>query len=423
MKKLALILFFPLLTFAQKDSVKVTFSEEEGSLVEKKIVDNSAYFLMLQEPIKQLWKFQIGNTPTSLSSSGNLEYNLTAGYERKISKRLSINALFDIWHRSELATRTFFSLQLEPRIYFKQSVSNLSGMYFSIKSQQYFPTSKTQYNDNNTFQQRFGISLGIQNRFLKNGLIDLGITGGFEFNKISTPIWQKNPDNRTFSFTENYAQKQQKQWFLRSEARVGIGFSGNKNKYKATTCDVFRCFEPQRQMLKIDFTKMFYFSENKKNLDLRIDYEFKLASSSWSINQEFKVGYSYLKESINNYGNSGIFNSTAYGNSWYGGYSFEPRYYYNLKKRIVYGKSANNLSANYISSVNGFDLFERENDYKIEKIHTGVVWGMQRRLVRHGFFDFNGGIAKTLDGTWVDSLFPKKTGLYFVLNFKIGYSL
>ena len=110
--------------------------------------------------------------------------------------------------------------------------------------------------------------------------------------------------------------------------------------------------------------------------------------------------------------------------SWSGSYSFEPRYYYNLKKRIAYGKSASNLSANYVSLLNGMDFYKNPNgDLQGLKRHTGFVYEVQRRLVKNGFFDVNAGIAKVYDGTFVDGLFPRSSGLFLLLDFKVGYAI
>jgi hypothetical protein len=95
-----------------------------------------------------------------------------------------------------------------------------------------------------------------------------------------------------------------------------------------------------------------------------------------------------------------------------------------LKKRIAYGKSANNLSANYVSLLNGLDFYQNPNGgLGFHKRHTGVVYGVQRRLVKNGFFDVNAGIAKVHDGTFVDGLFPRSSGLFLLLNFKVGYAI
>ena len=428
MKKLITILLFicPFVIIAQTDSVKVSISQETGTLEKNEIIDNSQYILKRQEPISQLFKLQIGSTPTAFSRGGTIEFNVTAGYEKKIGKAFSVNALLDFWTVDEGRNQSTFSAIVEPRFYLNQKVSNLSGTYLGLKFQQNLTGNVYESGEyTKSFNQRIGLTWGIQNRFLNSGLIDIGITAGFENNTLTQPIWEKTGQGYYDSkFTGNYSETKSTDWFIRSEARIGVGFTNSANKYKATTCDVFRCFEAQKSWLKIDFTKMFYISENKKDVNLGLDYEFKIGQSSWSINQAVRIQYKSYMDILTTYNSSGpSISYSTIGPYWSGSYSFEPRYYYNLKKRIAYGKSANNLSANYISLLNGFNFYENDGDWRGSKRHTGLVYGIQRRLVKNGFFDVNAGIAKVHDGTFVDGLFPRSSGLFLLLNFKVGYAI
>ena len=412
---------------AQTDSVKISVLQEVGILEKTEIIDNSQYVLKRQEPINHLFKLQIGSTPTDYSRGGTIEFNITAGYERKFGKAFSVNALLDFWTVDEGRNKSTFSAIIEPRLYLNQKVSNLSGSYLGLKVQQNLTGNiyESGYYTK-SFNQRVGLTWGIQNRFLNTGLIDIGITAGFETNTVTQPIWEKTGQGYYDSkFTGNYTETKNIEWFIRSEARIGVGFSNTTNKYKATTCDIFKCFEAQRSWLKIDFTRMFYISENKKDVNLGLDYEFKVGQSAWSINQALRLKYKSYTGVDNMFTSSGLSTgSYTVGPYWSGSYSFEPRYYYNLKKRIAYGKSANNLSANYVSLLNGLDFYQNPNgDLRFHKRHTGLVYGVQRRLVKNGFFDVNAGIAKVHDGTFVDGLFPRSSGLFLLLNFKVGYAI
>jgi hypothetical protein len=429
MKKLITLLLFicPFGTMAQTDSVKVSISQETGTLEKIEIIDNSQYVLKRQEPINQLFKLQIGLTPSSFSKPGTAELNITtAGYERKFGKAFSINALIDFWTVDEGRNKSTFSAIIEPRLYLNQDVSNLSGTYIGLKFQQNI--SGNNYNSDTytkSYNQQIGLSWGIQNRFLKTGLIDLGVMAGFETSTVTSPIWERTGqgfyDNK---FTGNYSEKKQTDWFIRSEARIGMGFTSSVSKYKTTTCDVFRCFEAQKSWLKIDFTRMFYISESKKDINVGLDYEFKLGQSAWSINQSLRIKFKTYSHTFENYNSGGVsFDTYTLKPFWSGSYSFEPRYYYNLKKRIAYGKSANNLSANYVSLVNGLLFYKNEGGWTGSQKHTALIYGVQRRLVKNGFFDVNAGIAKVHDGTFVDGLFPRSSGLFLLLNFKVGYAI
>jgi hypothetical protein len=418
MKITFLFLLLSFTTLAQTDSIKVQFSEEKGTLQTNEIIDNSAYVLRLQEPINQLFKLQLGQTPNVRSSSGNLEFNATAAYERKLGKHFSINAGIDFWSIDEGYNTSTFSALIEPRWYFKQDVSNLSGMYVGVRYLE--KIGGVYYNpdiilDAITINRAIGISMGVQNRFLRTGLFDINFMAGIENSTTTKPIW----DERNYVFTGKYKEQTNNSWFIRSEARIGLGFSNNSQRYKASSCDVFRCFESQKQWLKVDFTKMFYLSENRKDVNIGLDYEVKLGKSAWSLNQGLKLQYRGYGP-----GSRGYFSAD---------YDISPRYYYNLNRRIAYGKSANNLSANYIAPIAGFDVSRsfsfvgttsiRDNGYGLSRRHVGFLYGVQRRLIKNGFIDVNAGLARVLDDTFVDGPFRRETKMFLLFNFKVGYAI
>jgi hypothetical protein len=435
MKTTILFLLLSFTTLAQTDSIKVQFSEEKGTLQTNEIIDNSAYVLRLQEPISQLFKLQLGQTPNRRSGYGNLEFNATAAYERKLGKHFSINAGIDFWSIDEGFNTSSFSALIEPRWYFKQEVSNLSGMYVGMRYLQNLERAYTSsYTDEISTNQVMGINIGVQNRFLRTGLFDISLMAGIENVTNTQPVWENATGGRyDYKFTGNYAQQTNNQWFIRSETRIGLGFSNNSQRYKASSCDVFRCFESQKQWLKVDFTKMFYLSENRKDVNIGLDYEFKIGQSSWSLNQGFKLQYRAGSREYNNYNSSGIYRSTSVVRSSFSiDYDISPRYYYNLNRRIAYGKSANNLSANYISPIAGFDVSKKykydgnnfvDDGYGLSRRHVGFLYGVQRRLIKNGFIDVNAGLARVLDDTFVDGPFRRESKLFLLFNFKVGYAI
>jgi hypothetical protein len=435
MKITFLFLLLSFTTLAQTDSIKVQFSEEKGTLQNNEIIDNSAYVLRLQEPINQLFKIQLGQTPNRRSGYGNLEFNATATYERKIGKHLSINAGIDFWSIDEGRNTSSFSALIEPRLYLNQSVSNLSGTYIGVRCLQNLKSAYTSTDRYEISTNRvLGISIGVQNRFLRTGLFDISLMAGIENVTSTEPIWE-NPNGSVYGyrFTGNYNQQTNNQWFIRSEARIGLGFSNTSQRYKASLCDVFRCFESQKQWLKVDFTKMFYLSENRKDVNIGLDYEFKLGQSLWSINQGLKLQYRANRMEYSNYSSSGVFRSSSVLNDFFSAsYDISPRLYYNLKKRIAYGKSANNLSANYISPIAGFDVNKQykydgnnfiDDGYGLSRRHVGFLYGVQRRLIKNGFIDVNAGLARVLDDTFVDGPFRRETKMFLLFNFKVGYAI
>ncbi|MEO1049064.1 MAG: hypothetical protein AAFX87_00445 [Bacteroidota bacterium] len=64
------------------------------------------------------------------------------------------------------------------------------------------------------------------------------------------------------------------------------------------------------------------------------------------------------------------------------------RYYYNLDKRILKGKSANNFSANYVSIDPVYQVRPQDDDTSVSVL---LLYGLQRRLGKYGYLDLNFG--------------------------------
>jgi hypothetical protein len=66
------------------------------------------------------------------------------------------------------------------------------------------------------------------------------------------------------------------------------------------------------------------------------------------------------------------------------------RYYYNLNRRILKGKSANNFSANYLSAQATGRTRPRRNQ---QQVAVQLLYGIQRRLLGWAYLDVNAGVA------------------------------
>ncbi|MDQ3290771.1 MAG: hypothetical protein M3Q05_05710, partial [Bacteroidota bacterium] len=69
------------------------------------------------------------------------------------------------------------------------------------------------------------------------------------------------------------------------------------------------------------------------------------------------------------------------------------RYYYNQQKRILKGKSANNFSANYLGAYLNGRTRPGENQ---QQLSVDLVYGIQRRLGRWAFVDFDLGLSNKI---------------------------
>lgn len=102
------------------------------------------------------------------------------------------------------------------------------------------------------------------------------------------------------------------------------------------------------------------------------------------------------------------------------------RYYYDQPRRIRKGKSANNFSANYLSLQFDNIIQIRVNYSKddeqqsISKPTINLLYGIQRRLGKFGYFDLNGGFRYDEINYNTTTNQPRKTPLALVLNASIG---
>ena len=90
-----------------------------------------------------------------------------------------------------------------------------------------------------------------------------------------------------------------------------------------------------------------------------------------------------------------------------------PRYYYNLKKRIQKGKTANNLSADYFSLRNQWDLIGRDSFIE-NKYDFSLLWGTQRRVFKNMFINYELGYDFQSGNQWSGEIISElKIGLAF----------
>ena len=119
---------------------------------------------------------------------------------------------------------------------------------------------------------------------------------------------------------------------------------------------------------------------------------------------------------------------TQWGRDDYWGVDVAVRYYYSLRRRIRKGKSANNLSANYFS-IQMDNTWPDGSDFVVQALQPVVVetrvsyirqfsllYGVQRRLGRLAYIDFNVGGSYQPEGRVVNN----RNRLFLDFNFAIG---
>lgn len=176
-----------------------------------------------------------------------------------------------------------------------------------------------------------------------------------------------------------------------------------KEKYKYWT----RATVEEKSMLKAGISSIGFASDRGLFLEHSFAFEEKI-NVPFSVWAQFRLG-------MNGWQNSQV------------GIDVAARYYYSLPRRIRRGKSANNFSANYFS-IQIDNTWRDESTYIFQRqppiTDAGVrrtsqfslLYGIQRRLGKHGYVDYNIGVAYRPKQWFGDD----RNRLIFDSNFSIG---
>lgn len=203
-----------------------------------------------------------------------------------------------------------------------------------------------------------------------------------------------------------------------------------EDSFPPSESHLFALRVPEKQMIKLDLLSLIRISSNGYiHGILRAGYERKLLKT-WSFTGDISTSW---------------YTSLGKGNPRYLYYQEEkvigvavgPRYYYGMQNRIWEGKSADNLSANYLGLVFSTRLQPQQKGWTATD-DTGILYadnfaitpmfGFQRRIFRHGFLDFSFGTKFSYGDPVRSKIFHPKggeTGWQFlpVTSFRMGLAL
>jgi Protein of unknown function (DUF3575) len=355
-KFLTIILLCFLKTLTAQDTLQVT--TEKGDFTPPQY--STAYDDVFMNKKETKWLLKLNLTPL-------IHPLQILSLEHKLGKNLSVN-----YALGALKGKTLISVQ--PRLYFKNdtqnAVNNLNGSYIGLNAMYalYDLGGEGKKNPN----WGLVVNYGLQKRVFNNWYIDYQVGIGMD----------------KFNFNNNNPKTNDSHYWLHNAFTLGLAFGGGK-KSTTNTCDLFNCFEEENSLWKFDFRNIYKRVPTLGyEININPEYERKIGQSSFSVNTSINLGY-YNYNSADGYGFA-----TA----------LEPRYYYNLKKRIASGKSANNLSGNYISlnisaGYGNFSFMNTSRTFdstvvQFSKFHgTRYIieprWGIQRRLFKNGFVDLS----------------------------------
>ncbi|MFY7911826.1 MAG: hypothetical protein ACOVO2_19850 [Emticicia sp.] len=440
MKKLLIFIFFPLFSFAQTDSVKVSFSEEKVDTFTRTEVISISQKLGVMRAAKAGQRIGFETTPLVIQNS---PFYFNYIYEQKILKEFSI--LLGL--KYSYAYKPFI-YEIEPRWYFQMKrrvkmglqAYNLHGYYISFrykqargKDNQPFLFSYNSYFETSTFAINYGYQAG--------NILDLSVSAGMKnVSEVST--------NSKGWLTHNSQSPKNQTWFLASNLKLSFG-----NSYPKTKTDKFgkllitdNNFEKNR-LLKINASDLFSIDKYSQFIKADVDYEHRIGNTYFSSNTSFKGVFNHFKffsskGSIDTTFNNVVFEkrfpiwnaqkvSNYYTNIQL---SEQLRYYITKARDVKKGRSGKNfngvylgLMAMYSNTTFNNQLPNNGEKYMFTSIEAGSVYGgggvlgIQNQFRNRIFFDFGISLLATNKNTQIESLTTKYSNISIHPYLKIGF--
>jgi hypothetical protein len=426
---------------AQEDSLTVEYRQETDTFQPATFANMQAYVFMEQVETPSLWKLPLIGVGSQQS-----EYEIGANafpaprsfieYERKLNSFLSLN--MGVGFGASILNSEFqvdhAGLNVEPRWYLGmrkkvangESANNLSGNYIGLQLSafQYQGVNDNReagqfvsWYENSTLPQTTGmaalLNFGIQRRILRRGYFNIKAGVGASYYQDTDLGYDAVNDQVFLEVDEGWHPA------FQAELTYGLAFGQGKPD-EGRLCDALLCFQEESRLLKINFANLI----NGLNRDyysgsLALAYEQKLGASPFSLQLDVTGQY------------TGYSNQLSRLRNGYVEVGFEPRYYYNLNKRIAQGKSGNNLSANYFTLRTSFrsgqesfraeTLAVSENTQRYNYLLFTPAWGFQRRIFKHGYIGYQLGLTygRDIDSdlSAADNVFELRSDFNFGLAF------
>jgi hypothetical protein len=173
----AAFLFCPVLVFAQADSTRVQYTEENAASSDFSLKETYKYVIRAQVEEKSLFKIGVHGFGFS-HSGGFLRYGI--GFEQKIKPSFSVLGDFvhTLEHDDPLKENPKFAFNLGARYYYNiekrirkgKSANNFSANYLGIYQQNML----VKENENYHYQTNVNFLYGLQRRLGKYGYVDFG---------------------------------------------------------------------------------------------------------------------------------------------------------------------------------------------------------------------------------------------------------
>ncbi|MBL7825145.1 MAG: hypothetical protein JNJ57_00835 [Saprospiraceae bacterium] len=393
--------------FAQNtDTVFVSISNDTSAFIEPSFKNTYDEVFRTQVPSKWLFKLDVGSllpqVGQNTEGAGNQSSGFNVNIEHKFTTGLSVNAGYkytfgfgDNNFVSDFIDYHVFSV--EPRWYYQmpkhvrqgKAANNFSGNYLGLEYQ-HARNVKNQNLLSGGISNAATLRFGLQRRLFRYGYFDMSYGLG---------VHQQEPTPYSRGGSR-----------VIGNARFAVGLALATPKASTETkpdmCDALQCFREERKLWKVDlFNLLRIQSLDNIKTKLSLAREQKLGDSPLSIEYSGAITASRLRYDLNDI-NDTEFKSFGLGAEL----QLQGRYYYSLMRRIAQGKSGNNLSGAYVALVgrSSIEYFNFQWAPLVPNIANGVssvagwdagiVWGVQYRIFKHGYIDFN--IGPGLGNRW-----------------------
>jgi len=376
-----------LIAQAQNDSLTTVKAKQDSAT---KYLTPMEYAFMMHEETNWLVKASLPQG-SFINNTWFLLSNFDASFERKIAPSFSLNSLVRLnVLNAYLVKSTNVGLSIDLRWYYqkhhqnkeKGGIKHLSGNYMFISGNYSHGSNTFEYDDRITTTKAnimsFQIGWGLQRRFLRSGYFSLGAGIG-----ISIPI---NSDRKA-SFT------------LNTDMSIGLAFTKDKVMLnKDQLCSVIKCHESSSFVIKSNLYNIINVRLNNNSgsfsVKPNIIVEKKLGKSPFSIQLDMNFGYSYKYDANESF-------LLDEGSAFRTGGKLETRWYYNLRKRMLTGKTGNGLAANYFG-IGADILFNKQTfsgNFGINNTYYFLNTGVQRFFGDHFYFDYGLSFGYMIIGT------------------------
>lgn len=385
-------------SYSQSKTQTDTISHETDSII--KYLTPLEYAFMMHENTSWLIKSSIfiNNYVSGSYINASIEKSIASSFTLNLGVEQS--SYYNLYSGSYYIPTGGYQTSLETRWYYRSNkrikengvARNMSDNYLSVG------VGYTRITDTENHYYSTYIKWGIQRRFLKYGHADIGIKAGIGYNS--------NEKSSPFLIFNTYTD---------------FGLAITKDKYKLDSeklCPVLKCYEAESFLIKSNLSNLLSVSifNNYQMINIvpNIAFERKLGKSAFSVLTEFSPVLHYENRLT-------IIENERYRHEWWSlllDFTLQGRWYYNLKRRMLQGKTGNGLSANYIafggryrfafSSLYKADIFSSNLSYSSFHITTG--W--QRLFSKHLYYDVQLGIEYLNSNSYTYS--PK-------FNIAVGY--